>query len=126
MKKLSFVTIADRHETPAKTAIIDEVEDVLDFDGIQGKVKQWVDTLPKTKVTRSIENGPCTLKSVATFLEADVEIYVTGLTAVTVAVVSELMNQFVSTEFGGKVSLMHYDAVNQTYKAQEIPLPKFE
>jgi hypothetical protein len=126
MKKLSFVTIAGRHETPAKSAIIDEVEDVLDFDGIQEQVKQWVDTLPKTKVTRSIENGPCTLKSVATILEADVEIYVTGLTAVTVAVVTELMNQLVTTEVGGKVSLLHYDAVNKTYKAQEIPLPKFE
>ena len=100
--------IKGRHEMPVDTYIIDtEITDVLDFKTIERLVDEGLSkTLPLNG-----ENG--------FLLTDDVEIYVTGLTSVTIAIINWINKNIVLTNESPKVYFMHFDMTKKEYKAQE-------
>lgn len=99
--------IKGRHEMPVDTYIIDtEITDVLDFETIERLVKEGLSkTLP-------INDNNVFL------LADDVEIYVTGLTSVTIAIVNWINNNLILRHDLPKIYFMHYDMATKVYKAQ--------
>ena len=100
--------IKGRHEMPVNTYIIDkEITDVLDFKTIERLVDEGLSkTLPLNG-----ENG--------FLLTDDVEIYVTGLTSVTIAIVNWINHNLILSNDLPKIYFMHYDMATKVYKAQQ-------
>lgn len=97
--------IKGRHEMPVDTYIIDtEITDVLDFETIERLVDEGLSK---------------TLPLIGFLLTDDVEIYVTGLTSVTIAIVNWINKNIVLTNESPKVYFMHFDIAKKEYKAQE-------
>lgn len=97
--------IKGRHEMPVDTYIIDtEITDVLDFETIERLVDEGLSK---------------TLPLIGFLLTDDVEIYVTGLTSVTIAIVNWINKNIVLTNESPKVYFMHFDMAKKEYKAQE-------
>lgn len=89
--KYEFALCAGRHETPATTAIFDQIADPTDFDAM-------LDTCVKKIPTDADE----------------LIIYVTGLTPAMLAVVK------VCERRGIDITAMHYDRENKEYKPQQV------
>lgn len=97
--------IKGRHEMPVDTYIIDtEITDVLDFETIERLVDEGLSK---------------TLPLIGFLLTDDVEIYVTGLTSVTIAIVNWINNHLILRNNLPKVYFMHYDMATKVYKAQQ-------
>lgn len=108
--KISLGLIAGRHPLPVDDFIISgDIADVLDFDLIDKLVKEGLEKVP-TK-----PNGDVRVE--VNCLQCDVDIFVTGLTAVTIAVV----NHFKDLDLNGHtVRFMHFDRDSGTFKPQVL------
>lgn len=100
MKKISMGLVKGRHEMPVDRYVFDEIEDVLDFNKLESEA--WNVLL----ITFEVDEDDNEAK--------ELHLYVTGLTAATVAVI----NAARSLEIG--VVLYHYDIVAKSYKAQPV------
>ena len=97
--------IKGRHEMPVDTYIIDtEIIDVLDFETIERLVGEGLSK---------------TLPLIGFLLTDDVEIYVTGLTSVTISIIKWINKNIALTDNSPKVYFMHFDMAKKEYKAQE-------
>ena len=99
MKNLKIGLVNGRHEMPVETYIFEEIENVLDFKNLDEGVKNFIKTLP-------VKDNK---------LEINLDIYVTGLTSVTIALISNLMK----LKFNhGQITFYHFDRDTNTYVAQ--------
>ena len=99
MKNLKVGLVNGRHEMPVETYIFEEIENVLDFKNLDEGVKNFIKTL-------SVKDNK---------LEINLDIYVTGLTSVTIALISNLMK----LKFNhGQITFYHFDRDTNTYVAQ--------
>lgn len=88
--------ICGRHPLPVDAYIVDgNIDDVLNFDRIQTIVDDFID--------KHCSNG-----------DVDLVVYVTGLTAVTAAVIKTCAVRSIN------LTLMHFDRDAGDYKAQKI------
>ena len=94
MTDIKVGLIKGRHNLPVEEYIFDKIENVLDFEALRRRATQWVED--HCEIGR-----PVTL-------------YVTGLTAATVAVVEACARQ------GVNITLMHYNASTGEYEPQEL------
>lgn len=108
-----------RHELPVDDFIIDgtEIENVLDFDAIGKKVTARLTTelLPLKETAAIIPSYDGDVRATVNSLQADVDIYITGLTAVTIAVLNWLAGVDLN---GHSVRFMHYDRDSGAYVPQ--------
>ena len=107
--------IAGRHDMPVKGYILNEVENVFDFDLMANKIENWINS----HLTFSNHCGHATNQMdyydiLLSESNQRLVVYVTGLTAV----VAELIR--VCLYKGVHLTLMHYDRDNNEYKPQVI------
>lgn len=87
--KLSLGLIAGRHPLPVDDFIISgDIADVLDFDLIDKLVKEGLEKVPTKPMISVIGSLDGDVRVEVNCLQCDVDIFVTGLTAVTIAVVN--------------------------------------
>ena len=115
MLNLHVGLIAGRHDMPVQSFILNEVEDVLDFDLIRHQVENWIDShLTFSRHMGGAANqADYTDVSVWTSNER-LFVYVTGLTSVTAELIRVCFNK------GVQLTLMHYDRESGAYKPQVI------
>lgn len=101
MKNIKVGLVAGRHSMPVDGYIFDEIKDVLDFDFLDNGVKKFINSLP-------VMSGE---------LNCNLDIYVTGLTSVTISLLSNLKDLKFDK---GQVKFYHFDRDTNTYKAQII------
>lgn len=107
-----------RHELPVDDFIIDgtEIENVLDFDAIGKKVTaRLTELLPLKETAAIVPSYDGDVRVTVNSLQADVDIYITGLTAVTIAVLNWLAGVDLN---GHSVRFMHYDRDSGSYVPQ--------
>lgn len=107
-----------RHELPVDDFIIDgtEIDNVLDFDTISKKVAdRLADLLPLKETTVIIPSYDGDVRVTVNSLQADVDIYITGLTAITIAVLNWIARIDLT---GHSVRFMHYDRDSGAYVPQ--------
>lgn len=109
MKKieLSLGLIRGRHEMPVDGYLFSYIPDVFDFEGMYEKVVQFLQDCYQA----NYENGAASIL---------VNLYVTGLTAATAAVIKACSDEAVS------LNLYHYDRDADTYQCQPIWRFKWE
>lgn len=100
MKNLKMGLVKGRHEMPVKMYVFNEIENVLDFNKLENEAWNVL------QIIFQVEEDDNEAK--------ELHLYVTGLTAATVAVI----NAARSLEIG--VVLYHYDTVGKSYKAQPV------
>lgn len=100
MKNLKMGLVKGRHEMPVKMYVFNEIENVLDFNKLENEAWNVL------QIIFQVEEDDNEAK--------ELHLYVTGLTAATVAVI----NAARSLEIG--VVLYHYDIVAKSYKAQPV------
>lgn len=109
--------IRNRHEMPVAQYIFDEpIENVLDFDKIENHILSFVETevgVHSTHFGRAINETEVADSHV---WEGNVPlvVFVTGLTAVTAALIKVCMR------YGVRLTLMHFDASTGNYVPQVI------
>lgn len=115
MEKIIVGLIRGRHEMPVNEYILDGVEDVFDFRGMEKAIFNFI--VDKVGVVEKY--GPC-LNS-ADYTEAlsyrgerELVVYVTGLTAVSVSLVK------VCSLNGVHLTLMHYNSATGEYVPQVV------
>lgn len=101
MKNIKVGLVAGRHTMPVDGYIFDEIKDVLDFNFINTGVEKFINSLP-------VVNGK---------LDCNLNIYVTGLTSVTISLLSNLKNLNFDK---GQIKFYHFDRDTNTYKPQII------
>ena len=101
MKNIKVGLVAGRHTMPVDRYIFDEIKDVLDFDFLDKDVKKFISSL-------SVVNGK---------LNCNLDIYVTGLTSVTISLLSNLKDLNFDK---GQITFYHFDRYTNTYKPQII------
>lgn len=114
-----------RHGLPVNDFIIDstEIENVLDFDKIGMEVAERLsELLPVDQKVGIIPSYDGDVRVNVNCLRADVDIYITGLTTITIAVLNWLAGVDLN---GHTVRFMHYDRdsgvyVPQTYKSPMV------
>ena len=107
-----------RHELPVDDFIIDgtEIDNVLDFDAIGKKVTaRLTELLPLKETAAIVPSYDGDVRVTVNSLQADVDIYITGLTAVTIAVLNWLAGVDLN---GHSVRFMHYDRDSGSYVPQ--------
>lgn len=105
---------AGRHEMPVDNFIFDKIEDPTDVKALEAKALEWY----RSNVTPLREEG----------LNVDINIYVTGLTVATVAIVKAFIhehewaidNDYPCIVHNGNIVLWHFDAVGKGYYPQEF------
>ena len=116
--KISLGLIAGRHPLPVDDFIISgDITDVLDFDLIDKLVKEGLEKVPTKPMISVIGSLDGDVRVEVNCLQCDVDIFVTGLTAVTIAVV----NHFKDLDLiGHTVRFMHFDRDSGTFKPQVL------
>lgn len=116
--KISLGLIAGRHPLPVDDFIISgDIADVLDFDLIDKLVKEGLEKVPTKPMISVIGSLDGDVRVEVNCLQCDVDIFVTGLTAVTIAVV----NHFKGLDLNGHtVRFMHFDRDSGTFKPQVL------
>lgn len=90
MTKRIFGLVKGRHPLPVEDYIFEKIEDVLDFETLEKEATEKVAGV------------------------SHVDLYVTGLTAATVAVITAVKKA------GGEISLFHFDRDSGEYVRQEV------
>lgn len=101
MENIKVGLVAGRHTMPVDRYIFDEIKDVLDFHFLNTGVEKFINSLP-------VVNGK---------LDCNLNIYVTGLTSVTIALLSNLKDLNFDK---GQIKFYHFDREINTYKPQII------
>lgn len=116
MKVLNIGLIKGRHELPVEKYIFDEIKDVLDFNSLQERadrfVKELVAELDAT--SEKLINGYEENKY--SYHDVTINIYVTGLTAATIAAYKAIDNHGAFKE----INFMHYNNASGQYIAQNM------
>lgn len=116
--KIQLGLVAGRHPLPVDDFIISgDIADVLDFDLIDKLVKEGLEKVPTKPMISVIGSLDGDVRVEVNCLQCDVDIFVTGLTAVTIAVV----NHFKDLDLNGHtVRFMHFDRDSGTFKPQVL------
>lgn len=114
-KEVKVGLIEGRHPLPVNTYILKEVKNVLDFNTIEREVTDWINANITFKKVMGGAPNQCDYTDVQVFTSVErLVVYVTGLTAVTAALIK------VCSEKGVKLTLMHYDREKDKYLPQII------
>lgn len=111
---LSVGVCAGRHEMPVDKFVFDKIADPTDVKALEATAWEWY----RANVVPLKEEG----------YNVDINIYVTGLTVATMAIVDVVLtNHFwaIDDDYptivgNGSVKLWHFDAVGQKYYPQSI------
>ena len=115
MKEIIVGLIRGRHEMPVSDYIFEEIENVFDFSKMEAEINKFL--LETVGITRS------TCMALNQYENTDVQcfvgqhnlrVYVTGLTAVTAALIKCCALN------GVKLTLMHFNNVSGEYEEQVI------
>ena len=112
--ELNLGVCSGRHEMPVDNFVFDKIVDPTDVKALEGKALEWY----RSNVTPLIEEG----------LNVDINIYVTGLTVATIAIVKVFQSEH---EFAvdydnptivhnGQITLWHFNAAGGDYYPQPL------
>lgn len=114
-KEVKVGLIEGRHPLPVEGYMLKEIKNVLDFQSIEREVRNWINKNITFKKVMGGATNQCDYTDVMVFTSVErLVVYITGLTAVTAAVIK------VSSEMGVKLTLMHYDREEDRYLPQQI------
>ena len=119
MNKKKIITVGlvrGRHEMPVSSYIFNgDIEDVLDFDAINIHIKTWVEFEVGISITTGLALNQVYTPDVEVYMgNAELCVYVTGLTCLTAALIKYCAIN------GVRLSLMHYDSDDNVYVKQVI------
>lgn len=115
MQKITVGLIRGRHEMPVSEYIFDSIESVLDFAGIEKNIRDFCEKYVGVHTTYGCGINQNDYADIEIFKgNSALVVYVTGLTAVTAALIK------VCAENGISLTLMHYDAKTGDYVPQVI------
>ena len=118
-KTIAVGLVAGRHDMPVSDYVFDKIDNVLDFDTLKQGVAAFIKTLPTKKGIEVITDA-------STYTDyyipreqvaVNLDVYVTGLTAVTIELVSQLKDLYWGENV---VRFMHYDRDTDTYIPQVV------
>lgn len=118
MKEINLGTVQGRHEMPVEAYVLKEVKDPTDVDGIQKAVNKRMNALLGDSLTTTYSwhaANYCDNTDVKHQVSTvKVNLYVTGLTVVTLAVINWCLWA------GAPITCWHYDRETEKYVPQDM------
>lgn len=112
--EINLGVCSGRHEMPVDNFVFDTIVDPTDVETLERKALEWY----RSNVTPLREEG----------LNVDINIYVTGLTVATIAIVKVFIHQHewaIDNDYpcivhNGDITLWHFDATGKDYYPQKL------